>query len=54
MKDKIAMWVAFRLPRRLAYWATIRVGANASGSKYPNQVVPELTLIDALQRWEIA
>jgi hypothetical protein len=28
MKDKIAMAIAWRLPRRLIYWVIVRTGAN--------------------------
>jgi hypothetical protein len=35
----------------LAYWCTIRVGAHATTGKWSNQIVPELTVADALQRW---
>jgi hypothetical protein len=45
-------WLADRLPRRLAYFAAIRVGVNAITGPWEDQVVPELTLGDALQRWD--
>lgn len=46
------MWLAWRLPRRLAMWAAIRVSAHATTGPYSNQIVPELTVSDALKRWE--
>jgi hypothetical protein len=50
--DNVATWIAWHLvPRRVAYWCTIRLGVHASGPKYPTQIVPELTVADALQRW---
>ena len=53
MIDKFWQWLAFRLPRRLAYWAAIRVGAYAtSGPQYGTTVVPELTYMEALRRWD--
>jgi hypothetical protein len=39
------------LPRKLVYWAAIRLMTNATTGKYSNQVVPELTCLDALKRW---
>lgn len=54
MKDKAWMWLAWLMPRRLAYWCTIRLGAHATTGKYSAQVVPELTFTDALKRWELA
>jgi hypothetical protein len=50
--DRICMAIAWRLPHKLAMWAFIRVAAHASTGKYANTVVPELTAMDALQRWE--
>lgn len=50
MREKIVQWIAWRLPRSVAYWATIRVGAHAT-QVYPNTVVPDLTLMEALKRW---
>jgi hypothetical protein len=47
---KIVWW----LPRRIAYWAAIRVMAAATTGEYSNQVVPELTAMDALKRWDPA
>ena len=50
--DDLAMRLAWRLPRRLVYWATIRLLAHATTGEYSSQIVPELRAIDALQRWE--
>ena len=50
--QKLPYKIAWAMPRWLAYYCTIRVIANATGSKYPTQVVPELTAMDALKRWE--
>lgn len=48
---KITQWLAWRLPKRLVYWASIRLIANATQGKYSSTVVPELTAIEALKRW---
>jgi hypothetical protein len=48
--DRFWMWLAWKLPRRLAYWATVRVGADAS-FKLPHQDVSSITIMSALQRW---
>lgn len=52
MKEKILMWIAWHMPRSVAYWCAVRVNANATTGKYETQVVPELTAMDALKRWE--
>ena len=49
MKEKLAIWMAWHLPRSLVYWCAVRVGA--APSLYGDQVVPELTVRDALKRW---
>lgn len=50
--DTLPIGIAHRLPKRIAMWAAVRVGVNATTGEYSNQVVPELTFMDALQRWE--
>jgi hypothetical protein len=34
-------------------WAAVRVIANATTGEHGNQVVPELTAMEALNRWPI-
>lgn len=53
MIEKLLIKVAWILPRRLAYWCAIRVGAHATMGSFGDQCVPELTLMDALKRWEV-
>lgn len=43
---------AWMLPRWLVKWAAIRMMANATTGKYATQVVPDLTAMDALKRWD--
>jgi hypothetical protein len=50
--DAVARRVAWLLPRKVAYWATLRVGAHATTGRYGHQVVPELTFFEAIERWE--
>ena len=51
MKERILMWIAWRMPRSLAYWCAIRLGAHATQGQWGDQVVPDLTFMDALKRW---
>jgi hypothetical protein len=53
MLDKLATWLAWKLPRRLVYWCAIRVGAAASTGRWSSQIVPDLTVGEALNRWTI-
>jgi hypothetical protein len=33
-------------------WCYVRVGAHATTGRYGDTVVPELSMMDALQRWD--
>jgi len=50
--EKIIIWLAWKMPRKLAYWCAVRVMANATVGQYSSQVVPELLALDGLKRWE--
>ncbi len=50
--EHMIIGLAFILPRRLVYWCAVRVMTHATHGKYSNQVVPELTALEALERWE--
>lgn len=63
MKPRIQQWIqrnklhwgmaiAWRLPRWLVLYAAMRLGAEATTGAYSNQVVPELSFIEALKRWK--
>lgn len=52
MKDKFFMWLAWKLPKRLVYMAAIRLASFATVGRYSDTVVPELTAVDAIKRWE--
>ncbi len=51
---RAGMRLVWKLPRRLVMWCFIRVVANATTGQYSNQIVPELTAMDALDRWGAA
>lgn len=51
--DRMLMWIAWRLPKRLVMWSYIRVGAHATQGQYSNTVVPELGMMEALGRWNV-
>ncbi len=46
-RDRAVMWLAWRLPRRLAYWATIRVAVHEYGGNPGERPVE-----NALKGWE--
>jgi hypothetical protein len=49
---KLVMWFVWLLPRWLVYWCSVRLMSEASTGKWGHQVVPELTALDALKRWD--
>ena len=52
MIEKIWMWIAWHLPRTLVMWCAVRVGSHATTGQYSSQVVPDLSFMDALKRWD--
>ncbi len=52
MKDKFCIKIANLLPRKIVYWCAIRLIAKATTGKHSTQIVPELTAMDALKRWD--
>ena len=51
-KEKTVISLVWILPKSIVYWCTVRLIANATTGKHSSQVVPELTAMDALKRWE--
>jgi len=49
--ERIYIWLAWHMPRRLVYWCAIRLAARATQPPYEKQEVPELKVMDALNRW---
>jgi len=49
--EKLWIGMARILPRSLVKWAAIRLMVSATTGKYSSQIVPDLTVIDALRRW---
>ena len=50
--EQLYQWIAWRLPRRLVTWCAIRVVAFATQGPYDETVVPELSAMDAVKRWD--
>lgn len=44
MIEKLTIWIAWKLPRRLVMWCAVRVHAHATLPPYGDQVVPEFWL----------
>lgn len=50
-RERFHTWVAWRVPKWLAYWCFVRVVANGTVGEYSGQVPHKLTCFDALERW---
>ena len=50
-REKIWMWLAWRMPKRLVYFCGVRMGSHSTTGPYNKQVVPSLRFMDALKRW---
>ena len=51
MVEKLQVFVAWKTPRWLVYWCSVRLLANATTGKNSHVVVPELTGVSALKSW---
>lgn len=51
IKEKLAIELAWRLPRRLVYWCAIRIGAAATTGQWGKEETPTLTFANAIDRW---
>jgi len=54
VREKIAIWIAWHLPKSIAKWAAIRIGAHATAGAYESTETPALLFVDAMKRWESA
>lgn len=50
-RDRLWIWLAWRLPRGLVYWCYVRVAANAT-RREPHTTHETLSLLRALRDWE--
>ena len=51
MSDRFWLNLTWLMPRKLVYWCSIRLMANATQGAHSGQDVPELRAVDALERW---
>jgi hypothetical protein len=50
-RERLAQHLADHLPRRVIYWAAIRVLVYATTGRYGTTTPASLTAVEALQRW---
>lgn len=51
MREKLAVWLAWHMPRPLVYWCAIRLMSWATVDKYGDTDPNELKVMTALERW---
>ena len=51
IKTNFMLWFVKRLPRRLVYWCGVVMFAHGTTGMYGDTVAGELTLFEALERW---
>lgn len=50
--EAVIRWIVWRLPREVIKWAFVRVGAHATTGRFGDTIVPEITMMEALGRWD--
>ena len=51
-KTNFMLWFVKRLPRRLVYWCGVVLFAHGTTGAHGDTVASELTVFEALDRWE--
>ena len=49
--DSFYSWLAWKLPKKLIYYATIRLGVNGTTGKYSNTNTASVRFMTILKRW---
>lgn len=53
MFDRLARWIAWKLPRDVVRWAFIRATAYAAQGRWSKTLVPGLAWDTIIRRWEL-
>jgi hypothetical protein len=51
LSEKFWIWLSNHVPRKLAYWCTIRVMVHATTGLWSHEETPGVTCADVLKRW---
>lgn len=51
-RERALMWIAWHLPRKLAYWAFVRVAAHGTTGEWSGSVPDQLNIMEAMRRWD--
>jgi hypothetical protein len=50
-RDRIAIWVAWHLPRRIVLWCMIRAFAHATTGRWSNETLDSVGYKEVHDRW---
>ena len=49
--DQFCFSLAWKLPKRINYWAAVRVFAHATSGRYAGEEVTKINVVEAMKRW---
>lgn len=52
LREGMARWIAWCLPRRVVYWCALRAVAHATGERWKRTKAMDLTVMDCVARWD--
>ena len=52
MIEKLYQWIAWKLPKRIAFWCFMRLCAHATQGKYGNDTPTNMTWETIIKRWK--
>jgi hypothetical protein len=51
-REKTLLYIVWKLPKEIVYWSFIRVSAHATTGQYGKHNPHDVSIMDALERWE--
>ena len=51
-RERFVRWIVWHMPREFAMWSYVRVASHATTGKFENTIVPDLSMTEALKRWD--
>ena len=51
-RESVLTWLAWKMPKSLVMWASMRLIAHATTNEYSSTIVPDLTAMEAIRRWD--
>lgn len=50
--ERFYAWLAYRLPKRLAYWCYVRVHSYATVTEFTDRTPEEVNCFEAMKAWK--